>query len=102
MKKLILTSMLACMALPTFAAIRELDPTKVLVDDVTGTVIFVPRDNDYKAQMDVLKENHTFEITKLTVETESTISIQDQQDNNKSLFEKIFGRKSGKKCHRRG
>lgn len=60
------------------------DPTKVLIDTTTGTVIFMPRDIDYDY---AIKRAQIEANTSVTLEGMKPVSIKD----------KILG-----KCHKRG
>jgi hypothetical protein len=64
--------------------VREFDPTKVLVDVETGTVIFMPRTEDYN-----------YDLMKRQMEAQERIIIEDGKP--KSVKEKVFG-----KCNKRG
>lgn len=59
--------------LPALSEIKEFDPTKVLVDTDTATVIYVPRELDYKYAVD---------------------TRQLKYETRPNLKELIFGRKS--------
>jgi hypothetical protein len=65
------------------ADVQQFDPTKVLVDMVSGDVIFMPRDIDYQYSLDKIKIEGQVEVNKTT----SVPSIKD----------KIFGGKCSKK-----
>ena len=64
--------------------VREFDPTKVLVDVETGTVIFMPRTEDYN-----------YDLMKRQMEAQERIIIEDGKP--KSVKDKIFG-----KCPKKG
>lgn len=63
--------------------VREFDPTKVIIDTDSGSIVFMPRVEDY--QYDLLKRQ--MEAEKEVVMTQVTPSLKD----------KIFG----KKCNKR-
>ncbi len=53
MKYLLTTLVLLFLVLPSFSGIKEFPSDKILVDTDLGTVIYVPREIDYKYHIDL-------------------------------------------------
>lgn len=73
MKYLITVVAFLFFTLPALSEIKEFDPTKVIIDTETATVIYVPRELDYEYSVDTRRLKY---------------------ETRPSLREIVFGRKS--------
>lgn len=90
MKTLLLSLIVITTTSTSFAAIVERDPTKVLVDDTTGVVIFAPREIDYAYEL---------ESKELTLKNIDNQSDREFQLEKRSILDKFF-RTNKPKCNR--